>query len=414
MSTDCNWPNIIVHADLDAFYASAEILDNPKLAELPLVVGPRSNRGVVLTANYIARRYGVHSAMPMAEALQRCPDLIAVPPRFERYQELSRLMMGVFHNYSPNVEAISLDEAFLDCTGATALLGDPGTIGKSIRKEVAEHTGGLSVSVGISSTKFVAKVASGYCKPDGLTIVSPEEAVEWLDPMPVSTLWGAGPKTTRRFEQIGLYTIGDVRRADSEWLSRMLGNQAINFQRLSNAQDIREVSSGRLSRSMGSDRTLNRDVSSKHELAEHLRRSAERLGSRLRRKSLLAGGVRVRLKTSRFELLTRQLALPQPTDVTDILWQTAVGLLNRFEEGKTYRLVGLAVFDMQPSDAPIQKDLFNDNGGDNGKLDRVIDAVEEKYGTGSLIRASRLGDKSAVIDQSVTLDSTDETLSDEN
>lgn len=412
MPVNSDWPNVIVHADLDAFYASAETLDNPSLADLPLVVGPRSNRGVVLTANYVARRYGIQSAMPMAEALQRCPDLVAVPPRFERYQALSEQMMAVFRNFSPDVEAVSLDEAFLDLTGATNLLGEPAAIGSAIKREVTKQTGGLTISVGVSSTKFVAKVASGYRKPDSLTVVPPTEAVAWLDPMPVSKLWGAGPKTTRKFEQIGLYTIGDVRRADAEWLTRMLGSQATNFQHLANARDIRVVHSNRVSRSMGSDRTLSRDVSSRQQLSEHLRRSAERLGSRLRSKSLLAGGVRVRLKTSDFELLSRQTTLTRPIDITDVLWRTATSLLDRFEQGQTYRLVGMAVFDMQPASEPVQNDLFETKAVDS-KLDRVIDAVEDKYGAGSLIRASRLSDKSTIIDQSVNLDSVDEILSDE-
>ena len=192
----------------------------------------------------------------------------------------------------------------------------------------------------------------------------------------------------------------------------MLGSQATNFQHLANARDIRVVHSNRVSRSMGSDRTLSRDVSSRQQLSEHLRRSAERLGSRLRSKSLLAGGVRVRLKTSDFELLSRQTTLTRPIDITDVLWRTATSLLDRFEQGQTYRLVGMAVFDMQPASEPVQNDLFETKAVDS-KLDRVIDAVEDKYGAGSLIRASRLSDKSTIIDQSVNLDSVDEILSDE-
>lgn len=401
-----------MHADLDAFYASVETLDNPALAKVPLAVGPRSNRGVVLTANYIARQYGVNSAMPMAEALHRCPDLVTVPPRFERYQELSEKMMATFRDFSPHIEAISLDEAFIDFTGATKLLGEPASIAADIKREVTECTGGLTITVGVSSTKYVAKVASGVHKPDGLTVVAPEQAVAWLDPMPVSKLWGAGPKTARRLEQIGLYTIGDVRRAESEWLIRMIGNQAISFQLLSNAQDARSVRSSRVSRSMGSERTLRQDVSSHQELVEHLRRSAEQLGTRLRAKSLLAGGVRVRLKTSKFELLTRQIALQQPTSATEHIWKAATGLLDRFETGQAYRLVGLAVFDMQTTDEPVQKDMFASSPSAD-KLDHVIDEIEGKYGVGSLIRASRLSDESAVIDQALSLDSVDDILSDD-
>ena len=231
-----HWPRIIAHADLDAFYASAEQLDDPSLLNLPLVVGPRSKRGVVLTASYAARVYGVRSAMPMAEALQRCPNLVAVPPRFERYQELSKQMMDAFADFSPQVEAISLDEAFIDMSGATDIFGQPEQMAQQIKASVREATGGLTISVGVAASKYVAKVASAFAKPDGLTVITPEDVVDWLDPMPVSKLWGAGPKTVPRLERLGLYTIGDVRRADSDWLKRMLGSQGLRFQRLASGQ----------------------------------------------------------------------------------------------------------------------------------------------------------------------------------
>jgi DNA polymerase-4 len=193
---------------MDAFYAAIEQLDDPALRGRPVLVGPPSERGVVLTASYEARPYGVGSAMPMAKARRLCPHAMIIPPRFERYQEVSRKIMAVFSDFSPEVEALSLDEAFLDMTGSEQLFGDPQSIGRRLKDAVREATGGLTASVGLSGTKYVAKVASACLKPDGLTVVLPDEARAWLAPLPVSWLWGAGPKTQTRLYQIGLRTIG--------------------------------------------------------------------------------------------------------------------------------------------------------------------------------------------------------------
>lgn len=409
------WPRTIVHADMDAFYAQVEQLDEPTLRGRALVVGPRSNRGVVLTASYEARRFGIKSAMPMAEALQRCPNLHTVPPRFDRYQELSCCMMNVFADFSPDVEAISLDEAFLDMTGAERIFGTPLQIARKLKSSVKEATGGLTVSVGVASSKYVAKVASDFNKPDGLTIVEPADAVKWLDPMPVSRLWGAGPKTVLRLHRIGLYTIGDVRKACPHWLKRMLGSYGLHFQSLANARDPRRVARRRTARSMGSERTLLGDVSSKEDIAMHLRQSAERLGSRLRSKGLLAGGVRVRLKTSEFKLLTRQVSLPEPTCCSDLLYQCGLNLLQRFDEpsahearreDSTYRLVGLAVFGLVEQGDPCQLDLFSFDSQQN-ELERTIDAAAQKFGQGAVVRASSLGHARTLSGNTPTLDFVD-------
>jgi len=208
------WPRIVAHADMDAFYAAVEQLDDPRLRGRPLLVGPPGARGVVLTASYEARPHGVGSAMPMVTARRLCPNAVVVPPRFERYQEVSAAIMRVFADFSPEVEPLSLDEAFLDMTGSEGLFGDPETMGRRLKAAVRDATGGLTVTVGLSAIKYVAKVASGYKKPDGLTVVPPESAKAWLAPMPVSRLWGAGQKTEPRLHALGLRTIGDVADAD--------------------------------------------------------------------------------------------------------------------------------------------------------------------------------------------------------
>ncbi|MEM7257409.1 MAG: DNA polymerase IV, partial [Pseudomonadota bacterium] len=389
-----SWSRIIAHADMDAFYASVEQLDDPSLRGKPVIVGPRSQRGVVLTASYEARKFGVKSAMPAVQAVQRCPQGIFVPPRFERYQQLSAQIMQAFGNFSPVVEALSLDEAFIDMTGAEGLFGSPQQMGEQIRQAVFDATGGLTASVGVSGSKYVAKVASDFNKPNAVTVVAPRDAIEWLSPMPVSRLWGAGPKTVPRLEKIGLYTIGDVRNASDDFLRRHLGSAGLHFKRLAHAQDQRTVARRRVARSMGSDRTLEKDVSTPEEIQYYLRRSADRLGERLRRKGYCAGGVRVRLKCTRFNSYSRQVLLPQPTDNAQLLFDAGVALLPQFEHRGPYRLVGLAVYELRKADAPEQFGLqFTEEiaAQKNLRLEQTVDDIADKFGSGAMTRAGSIG-----------------------
>ena len=400
---DSNWPRIVAHADMDAFYASVEQLDDPSLRNRPLVVGPNSMRGVALTASYEARRFGIKSAMPMAEVRRRCPDILAVPPRFERYTEQSQAIMAAFANFSPNVEAISLDEAFIEMTGAEGLFGAPERMATLIRDAVFEATGGLTASVGIASTKYVAKVASDFNKPNGITVVAPEDAIAWLDPLPVSRLWGAGPKTVPRLQKIGLNTIGDVRRAESAWLHRHLGSMGLHFQSLARAEDPRRVARRRVARSMGSDRTLLKDVESLDEIAHYLRRSADRIGRRLREKGYRARGVRVKLKTNNFKSLSRQLLMPETTDSAELLFRNALVLLKQFQHSRPYRLVGLAAYDLVREGDPIQLDLFDESRKPRS-LEKTTDEVLRKFGNQAVFRAADLGDSRTIADTTPNLD----------
>ena len=400
---DSNWPRIVAHADMDAFYASVEQLDDPSLRNRPLVVGPNSMRGVALTASYEARRFGIKSAMPMAEVRRRCPDILAVPPRFERYTEQSQAIMAAFANFSPNVEAISLDEAFIEMTGAEGLFGAPEQMATIIRDAVFEATGGLTASVGIASTKYVAKVASDFNKPNGITVVAPEDAIAWLDPLPVSRLWGAGPKTVPRLQKIGLNTIGDVRRAESAWLHRHLGSMGLHFQSLARAEDPRRVARRRVARSMGSDRTLLKDVESLDEIAHYLRRSADRIGRRLREKGYRARGVRVKLKTNNFKSLSRQLLMPETTDSAELLFRNALVLLKQFQHSRPYRLVGLAAYDLVREGDPIQLDLFDESRKPRS-LEKTTDEVLRKFGNQAVFRAADLGDSRTIADTTPNLD----------
>jgi len=401
------WPRVIAHADMDAFYASVEQLDDPSLIGRELIVGPNSLRGVVLTASYEARKFGVKSAMPMAEAMRRCPGALVVPPRFDRYQEQSQAIMLAFADFSPSVEAISLDEAFIDMSGAEGIFGTPAQIARQIRDAVTDVTGGLTASVGVAATKYVAKVASDFNKPNGITVVSPDETVEWLNPLPVSRLWGAGPKTVPRFHKLGLLTIGDVRRADPFFLKQNFGNGAAHFQALSNGEDPRRVATRRKARSMGSDRTLLRDVSSRSEIEQYLKRSADRVGRRLRDKGFRCGGVRVKLKTNKFKLHSRQSQLTEPSDCAEHLYKVAADLLSQFEDNGPYRLVGLAAYDLTRADDPQQMDLFASNARPEA-LEHVIDDCIKKFGKGAIGRAADLNSNRTIADTTPTLDFIDD------
>ena len=353
------WPRIVVHADMDAFYAAVEQLDAPGLRGRPVLVGPKSARGVVLTASYEARPYGVASAMPVGEAVRRCPHGIVVGPRFDRYREISSQVMNTLADFSPRVEALSMDEAFVEMTGAERLFGSPREMGGKIKQAVREATR-LDISVGVASTKYVAKVASAHDKPDGLTVVAADGAKAWLAPLPVSRLWGAGRRTVPRLHALGLRTIGDVATADAGVLDR-LGSLGAHLHALANARDPRAVQRTRVARSIGSDRTLITDVSRREDIEEHLRRAADRIGRRLRAKRCVAGGVRVRLKTSRFRMLTRQRKLRNPVDLGAELLAAGRSLLDQFGEPGPFRLVGMAAFDLTRRHGDRQPDLFEDH-----------------------------------------------------
>lgn len=388
------WPRVIAHADLDAFYASVEQMDNPGLRGQPVIVGPTSGRGVVLTASYEARPFRVGSAMPMQEALRRCPGAVVVTPRFDRYTELSARVMAVFRDFSPEVEAISLDEAFLNMTGTEHIFGQPDEMAARLRASVSEATGGLTISVGVSGTKYVAKVASGYRKPDAVTVVPPDQAQAWLAPQSVSRLWGAGPKTQARLERAGYATIGDVARTDEKTLRLQFGELGARFHALSRGRDPRRVATARRVKSISSERTLNQDLVQREDLAAHLQRSADRLAKRLRAKGWLARGVRVKLKSTDFQIFTRQTTTA-PTDTAQTLQQVALRLLEQFDHPGPFRLVGLGTFDLCRSENAAQLDLFAGHDaqvvdGQRRQLEQVIDELEARFGEGAVRRARDL------------------------
>jgi len=383
------WPRIILHADMDAFFAAIEQLDDPSLRGKPLLIGYPGARGVVATASYEARPFGVGSAMPMEKARRLCPQAIVRPPRFERYQALSRVVMETFEAFSPKVEALSLDEAFLDMSGSERLLGPPVKMGRALKAAVFEATGGLRVSVGIAPNKYVAKVASDHQKPDGLTLVPPSEITRFLAPLPLSRLWGVGPVTQQRLLALGLSSIGDLQGADSLRLEQALGASGAHFQALARGLDDRPVIRDHNAKSIGAEATLDRDVFGAEEIRPHLLHAADRIAARLRRAGLLAKGVRVKLKTRRFELLTRQRELKDGLDDADSLYSVALSLLQHFKLDQAMRLVGMAVYDLQGKHTPSQQDLFSaPKAARRNELNQVLDSIEDRFGRGAIKRAS--------------------------
>jgi DNA polymerase-4 len=391
---------------MDAFYAAVEQLDDPALRGRPILVGSPSHRGVVLTASYEARPYGVGSAMPMAQARRKCPNALIIPPRFDRYQQVSRIIMAAFADFSPDVEALSLDEAFLDMTGSEELFGGPESIGRRLKMAIRDVTGGLTASVGLSSTKYVAKVASAFRKPDGLTVVPPEGAKAWLAPLPVSRLWGVGPKTQDRLHQLGLLTIGSVAEADPRFLSAKLGNAGLHFYTLAQAEDPRPVLGSRMSKSIGSEDTLDRDVSEKADIKFHMRRSADVIGRRLRKKNYVAFGAGLKLKTANFQLISRRHRLSEPTDVAERLYSVAVDLLDHVNHAGPFRLIGLVAYDLIGNDDLAQRGLFN-NLGRRRQLEVAIDHLTARFGIDVVKRADDL-DKPTGVRLSPTLDYLDQ------
>jgi DNA polymerase-4 len=373
---------------MDAFYAAIEQNDNPELRGKPVIVGGPSRRGIVTTASYEARPFGVGSAMPMARALRLCPDAIVVRPRLERYMEVSRQLMGALANFSPRVEPLSLDEAFVEMTGAEGLFGTPRQMGEAIRKAVFEATDGLTVSVGVANTKYLAKVASDQDKPDGLTVVPPDQVRAFLDPLPVRRLWGVGPVTEQKLLKIGLKLIGDVAEADPRWLRSCLGSLGVHIYRLAQNDDERVVTPGRRAKSVGAENTLEHDIRGAEAIKPYLLSAADRIGRRLRRKSFIARGVRVKLKTNRFVLNTRQMPLTRGTDNADVLYKAACDLLQRFDLKPPMRLVGLAAYDLCGPGEAEQGDLFDSPGeAASRRLDSTIDLLYERFGRTAIVRA---------------------------
>lgn len=331
-----------MHADLDAFYASVEQLDNPKLRGKPVVVGGSpEGRGVVAAASYEAREFGVRSAMPMGRALRLCPEATRISPRFDRYGEVSRVVMGIFRSVTPLVEPLSLDEAFLDVTGRHDEYGGVKGLGLYLKKEVKSETG-LTVSVGVGTNKTVAKIASDKDKPDGLVIVPPGMEARFLAPLPIRALWGVGPKAEAILQQAGFESVGEIARADPERLVSVLGNRGRELWEMANGRDDRGVTTDHERKSVGSETTFPRDLPDGPEFRGAVDRLAREVAEGLQTRATLAKTMVLKLRYSNFRTITRQASRPTPTNDPAEIVAAALELLSATAgPDDTFRLVGV-------------------------------------------------------------------------
>jgi DNA polymerase-4 len=378
----------ILHVDMDAFYASVEQFDNPKLAGQPVVVGGTGGRGVVAAASYEARRFGIHSAMPMREALKRCPHAIVVSPRFKRYREVSGQVFEIFREFTDQVEGLSLDEAFLDVTGSTSLFGSAASMAREIKNRIRARTG-LTASVGVSYNKLLAKLASEMDKPDGLVIIRPAEVTTILDPLPVRRLHGIGAKTAARLEQQGIHTLGQLRRAPESVLWPLFRRDTRQMRERASGIDDRPVVSDAPEKQISSEETFDVDIKDHEELRQRLAHLADRTAARLRARQLKAGMISIKVRRRDFETYTRQKSFSPPTQETRLIVQVATELLNRWLDEQpraAVRLLGVGVSDLAPAQ---QLDLFtNRESAEAGKLDETLDRIRGKYGTQAVKRGS--------------------------
>ncbi|HEU4404326.1 MAG TPA: DNA polymerase IV [Polyangiaceae bacterium] len=380
----------ILHIDMDAFFASVEQRDDPSLRGRPVVVGGPSRRGVVAAASYEARPYGVRSAMSMVEALQRCPHAVVVAPRREAYEEASGLVFEVFRRYTPLVEGLSLDEAFLDVSESRGLFGTGAEVAVRIKADVRRATG-LTASAGVAPCKFAAKVASDLQKPDGLVVV--DDVARFLAPLPVERMWGVGPKTAPRLRAAGLATLGDLAAADLGRLAGVVGRSlALHVHALARGDDPRPVDPGVEALSIGSEDTFERDVRDRATLERHLLDQAGRVASRLLHEGRRGRVLVVKLKYADFTLKTRRATLADPVCDTASIYRGALKLLDRFPYGgEPVRLSGVAVAGLVPQGAEAQGVLFGDEGRTKGEaLERAVAGVRARFGGGALKRAELL------------------------
>jgi DNA polymerase IV len=375
----------ILHVDMDAFYASVEQRDDPRLRGKPVAVGGASRRGVVCAASYEARPFGVRSAMPMARALRLCPQLIVVPPDFSKYSAVSDQVFEIFHSFTPEVEGLSLDEAFLDVTRSRTLLGAPREQAMGIKARIRERTA-LTASVGIAEVKFAAKIASELCKPDGLLEVPRGQVREFLAPLPASRLWGVGPRTDEQLQRLGLRKIGDVARADPVWLDAQLGSTGPWLHDLANGIDPRRVEPDVEAKSVGAEETFDDDLEGE-ELLPFIHEQALRVGARLRRAGIKARSVHLKVKYADFRVVTRQETLEAATDDSAEIFRVAARLLGKVE-AHPIRLTGVHAADLR-TDAP-QMGLFDGDRKKREALNRSLDAIAEKFGGDAILPADLL------------------------
>lgn len=366
---------VILHVDMDAFFASVEIRERPELAGAPVLVGGGGPRGVIAAASYEARRYGCHSAQPTVIARRRCPQAVILPPRHSLYSAVSREIFAVFDRFSPLVEGLSIDEAFLDLSGAERLFGEPRAAARAIRDAVYEETR-LTCSIGVAGNKLTAKIASALDKPRGITLVEPGGERAFLEPLPIAKLWGVGPKAQERLHARGIRTIGDLAQAGPQALRRWLGDHGAHLHRLALAIDEREVLAAREAKSMGHEDTYEVDVEGEPAILRELLRQATRVADRLVAAGVRGRRVQLKIRDHSFRTETRQLTLEQASAEGKVIFAAVRKLLRTVElEGRRFRLTGVGVGELDRG--PEQLDLL---GGKGVALQAVMSAVRSRYG----------------------------------
>jgi DNA polymerase IV len=385
----------ILHVDMDAFYASVEQRDQPSLRDKPVIVGGHATRGVVLAASYAVRPFGVRSAMPMVRAMRLCPEAIVVPPRFEAYAEVSEQVQQIFAEVTPLIEPLSLDEAFLDVTASVGLFGPAPAMAKHIRDRIA-HELRLPASAGIATSKFVAKIATDFAKPNGQHEVTAEGTLAFLTPLPVGRLWGVGPKTEATLRRMGIATVGDLRERGEAWLGARLGDPGRALHALSLGEDERPVIPDRQAKSVGAEDTFAEDTLDPEFLRTTLHAQAWRVGKRLRRAELSGRVVELKLKDLDFKITHRRTTLAEPTDDGQAIFRAALGLLERAAPARPLRLIGVAASDFV--DPRPQTDLFAaapSNGKRSKALNAALDRIADKFGTDAVRPLDLLDRKTA-------------------
>ncbi|WP_322408898.1 DNA polymerase IV [Microbacterium invictum] len=379
----------ILHVDMDAFYASVEVLDDPSLRGKPLIIGAPESRSVVSSASYEARRFGVRSAMPVSQALRLCPTALVVPPRFPRYAELSAEVMALFRDITPLVEPLSIDEAFLDVRGVRRLWGSPGDVARLLRTRVREEVG-LPCSVGAAATKHVAKMASTLSKPDGLLIVPEAATGRFLAGRRASDLWGVGPKATDALGARGIRTVADIIDTPAAVIDRVLGaSLGLRVRQLARGIDPREVETTRVEKSVGHEETFAADIDDPVVLRVELRRLADRVGARLREHGWEAATVSIKVRFSDFGTVTRAQTLPEPTAVGQRIGAAAIELFDALERPLPIRLIGVRAEKLSAS-ANALPALWDDDE-DWRRVEGVLDGAAARFGRGSITRATLLG-----------------------
>jgi DNA polymerase-4 len=381
------WAKAIIHLDMDAFYAAVEVLDSPSLRGKPVIVGGSKKRGVVSSASYEARKYGVHSAQPMATAMRLCPKGVFLPVRMSRYKEVSERVFEIFCRFTPLVEPLSIDEAFLDVTGSLKLFGPPETIAKMIKRAVAEEIG-ITVSAGVTPSKFLAKIASDLGKPDGLVIVREGEVKAFLEPLPIEKLWGVGKVTREGLALLAVRTVGDLSRLPLDVLEKNFGRHGTHLHLLSQGVDDRDIEVSREVKSIGHEETFSDDLLDIGAVKKELLSLATRVSRRLRGEGFVGKTVTLKVKYNDFAQITRSETFPEPTEDGWEIFRRCCGLLEKTEVGRRpARLLGISVSHLCPQEGEDQLSFFQkeSTGRKKKKLHLALDEISEKYGEDGIV-----------------------------